>query len=77
MAARKTKLNNFQSGKELQKWSDRDNAWNHLECKCDATTPAPLTRPIECPPVGGRASGVPLYIYIISKWHFWGTKNFL
>jgi len=29
------------------------------------TTPAPLTRPIECRPVGGRASGVPLYILYV------------
>jgi len=42
MAARKTKLNNFQSRKELQKLSDRDNTCNLQECNCDATTPAPL-----------------------------------
>jgi len=30
---------------------------------CDATTPAPLTRPTECLPVGRRARVVPLYIY--------------
>jgi len=35
-----------------------------IECKCDVATPAPLIPPIECCPVGGRASGVPLYIYI-------------
>jgi len=29
MAARKTKLNNFQSRKELYKWSDRDNSLHH------------------------------------------------
>jgi len=29
------------------------------------TTPAPLTRPIESRPVGGRASGVPLYILYV------------
>jgi len=28
MAARETKLNNFQSRKELQKWNDRDNTWS-------------------------------------------------
>jgi len=34
------------------------------------TQPAvPLARPIECRPVDGRASGVPLYTYI-NKWHF-------
>jgi len=29
----------------------------------NATTPAPLTRPIQCRPVAGGASGVPLHIY--------------
>jgi len=29
----------------------------------NATTPAPLIRPIQCRPVGGRARGVPLYLY--------------
>jgi len=44
--------------------------WNLKECKCDATTPVPLTLPIEYRPVGGRASGV---VYTdIQKWQFWG-----
>jgi len=30
----------------------------------NATTPAPLKRPTECHPVGGRANGVPLHSYI-------------
>jgi len=30
----------------------------------NATTPIPLTWPIECRPMGGRASGFPLYTYI-------------
>ena len=33
-----------------------------LGMQVDATTPAPLTRPTECRPVDGRASGVSLYI---------------
>jgi len=59
MAASKTKLNDFQSRKEMQNWSDRDSTWNLWECKCDATTPAPLRQPLS-----GRANRVPLYIHI-------------
>jgi len=29
----------------------------------NVTTSAPLTRPFQCGPVGGRASGVPLYMH--------------
>jgi len=44
----------------------------------NATTPAPLARPIQCRPVGGRVSGVPLYIYIYIYPNdiFWVNKIF-
>ena len=68
MAARKTKLNNFQSRKALYKLSDCDNSLHETFRNASVTRPpqpaAPLTRRIECRPVGGHASGVPLYIYI-------------
>ena len=61
MAARKTKLNNFQSRKALYKLSDCDNSLHETFRNASVTRPpqpaVPLTRPIECRPVGGRASG--------------------
>jgi len=33
----------------------------------NATAQVPLARPIECRPMDGRASGVPLHIYCITK----------
>ena len=40
------------------------------------TTPARLTRPIQCPPVGGRASGIPLHVHIHPNDVFWVNKIF-
>jgi len=37
------------------------------------TTPAPLARPTECRPVGGRANRVPLHEYIQMTF-FWQIK---
>jgi len=58
------KLNNFQSRKELYKWCDRDNSLHETFRNASVTRPPkpaaqprwPLTRPIECRPVGGRRS---------------------
>jgi len=66
MAARKTKQITFNQGKECRNEviAIINEAFRNARVTRPPQPATPLTRPIECRPVGGRSSGVPLYIYI-------------